>query len=117
LAELIKKYFAIEVSARTMSRHLRKMGFTCQKPSYRAAEQDPEEVAHFLEDTFPRIQRLAAKWGLILGFKMSLTSIYRRRRGVPEERKVTPQKSSPLEKKEVAMYYLSSRRRGICTIH
>jgi len=69
LAELIKKYFGIKISGRTVSEYLRKMDLSYQKPSYRAEEQNPEKVEHFLEDTFPRIQRLAAKMGADIGFE------------------------------------------------
>jgi transposase len=35
------------------------MGLSYQKPLYRAAEQDPDEVDHFLNEKFPKIQKLA----------------------------------------------------------
>ncbi len=43
LAELIKKYFLIEASGRTVSEHLGKIDLTYQKPRYRATEQNPEK--------------------------------------------------------------------------
>jgi transposase len=59
LAELLRHEFGVWVSERTISRHLVKMGLSYQKPHYRAMEQDPEEIRYFLEQKFPRIQRLA----------------------------------------------------------
>ena len=61
LAELLDKWFGVAVSGRTVSLHLRRMGLSYQKPRYRASEQDPQEVAQFLEVKFPAIRRLAEK--------------------------------------------------------
>lgn len=61
LAELLHLNFGVWVSERTISRHLRKLNLSYQKPQYPAAEQDPEEIRYFLEEKFPRIQRLANK--------------------------------------------------------
>jgi transposase len=69
LAELLYQHFGVWVRGRTISRHLKKMKLSYQKPCYRATEQDPEEVRHFLEDKFPRIQRLAQKMGAEIGFE------------------------------------------------
>lgn len=69
LAELLHEHFGVWVSGRTMSRQLKKMKLSYQKPHYRAQEQDPEEVRHFLEEKFPRIQRLAKKIGAEIAFQ------------------------------------------------
>ena len=61
LAELVYEHFGVRVSGRTISRHLKSVGLSPQKPRYRAAEQDAEEVRYFLEDKFPRIHRLAER--------------------------------------------------------
>ena len=61
LAELLSHEFGVRVSGRTISRHLSKLDLSYQKPQYRAVKQDPEEVRYFLEEKFPRIQRLAKK--------------------------------------------------------
>lgn len=100
-----------------MSRHLRKIGLTCQKPCYRATEQDPEKVVHFLEDTFPRIQRLAAKMGADIGFQdesgVHLSAHSGRTWG---ERGHTPE-IIVTGKKGVAMCYFSLRGKVKCIIH
>ena len=69
LAELLHLNFGVWVSERTISRHLRKLDLSYQKPQYRAAEQDPEEIRYFLEEKFPRIQRLAKKLDAEIAFE------------------------------------------------
>lgn len=61
LATLLRERFGVEVTGRTISGHLKKLGLSYQKPRYRSVEQDPEEVEYFLQVKFPRIQRLAEK--------------------------------------------------------
>ena len=69
LAQLLWEAFEVDVSGRTVSLHLRKLGLSYQKPRYRAVEQDAEEVAFFLDEKFPRIQRLAQKLGADIAFE------------------------------------------------
>jgi transposase len=69
LAELLKKEFGVSVSGLSVNLHLRKLGLSYQKPSYRDVARDEQEVEHFVSDTFPRIQRLADKMGADIGFE------------------------------------------------
>lgn len=69
LAELVKVHFGVEVAGTTINQHLKKLGLSYQKPSYRAIERDPEEVKQFLEVKFPRIQRLAEALGADIAFE------------------------------------------------
>ena len=69
LAQLLWEEFAVAVSGRTVSVHLRKLGLSYQKPCYRAVEQDAAAVAFFLDEKFPRIQRLAQKMGADIAFE------------------------------------------------
>lgn len=69
VAAIVKKIFDVEVLATTIDIHLRKMGLTPQKPCYVAREQDPSEVEHFLNEKFPRIQRLAKRIGADIAFE------------------------------------------------
>jgi len=69
LALLLEEQFGVKVSGRTVSLHLRKLGLSYQKPRYRAVEQRADEVAFFLNDTFPRIQRVAEKLGAEIAFE------------------------------------------------
>ena len=69
LAERLALHFGIQVSGRTVSGHLRRMGLSYRTPRDRAREQDPEEVEHFLRVKFPAIQRLAEKLGADMAFE------------------------------------------------
>jgi hypothetical protein len=66
---MLKKEFGVSVSRLSMSLHLRKGGLSYQKPCYRDVARDEQEVEHFVNDTFPRIQRLADKLGVDIGFE------------------------------------------------
>jgi transposase len=69
LAELINKEFGLDVVGSTVGKHLKKIGLSYQKPWFRSKEQDAEKVAQFLNDTFPRIQRLAKNISADIGFE------------------------------------------------
>lgn len=69
LAELLEKEFRVIVSDSTVRLHLKKLGLTSQKPEYQDVERDEREIAFFLDEKFPRIQRLAAKMGADIGFQ------------------------------------------------
>lgn len=69
LAELLGLRFGVQVSGRTVSLHLNKSGLTYQKASYRATQQDPKELEHFLQVKFPAIQRQAQKLGADIAFE------------------------------------------------
>jgi transposase len=66
---MLKETFRIDVIGATVNAHLKRLGLTYQKPHYRASEQDPVEVEHFLHDKFIRIQRLAKKIGAEIAFE------------------------------------------------
>ena len=69
MAQLLKKEFGVSVSGLSVSLHLRKRGLSYQKPGYRDVARDEQEVEHFVNDTFPRIHRLADKMGADIGFE------------------------------------------------
>lgn len=69
LAELLHRQFGIQVAGNTVSLHLHQLGLSYQTPRYRASEQDPAQVAAFLEVKFPKIQKLAEKMGADIGFE------------------------------------------------
>jgi transposase len=69
LAELLKQEFGVTVSDSTVRLHLKALGLTCQKPEYQDVQRDEQEIEHFLNDKFPRIQRLADKIGADIGFE------------------------------------------------
>ncbi len=61
LATLLQDKFGVTVSDTAVRQHLKAMGLTCQKPEYQDVARDEGEIARFLDDKFPRIQRLAEK--------------------------------------------------------
>lgn len=99
LVELLQKYFDVCVSDSTVALHLHQMGLSCQKPCYRAKEQDPEQVADYLENKFHEIQQLAEKIGADIAFEDEAGVGIRTRSGrtwgevnSPPEVKVTDQR-------------------------
>lgn len=69
LAELLEKEFDVTVSDSTVRLHLKRLGLSSQKPEYQDAERDEREIESFLNDKFPRIQRLGEKLGADIGFQ------------------------------------------------
>jgi transposase len=69
LRSLLKRKFGIDVTVSTIRLHLHAMGLSYQRPRYRPAEQDPDEVEHFLSDKFIRIRRLAQRLGAEIAFE------------------------------------------------
>lgn len=59
VAEVIEKIFLVKVLPSTVYIHLKRLGLSAQRPEYIARERDPVEIERFLNDKFPRIQRLA----------------------------------------------------------
>lgn len=59
--ELIRRKLTKEVSIWTASRILKGIGFTKQKPLYRAWQQDPIRVQKWLNEEYPKIQNEAKK--------------------------------------------------------
>ena len=76
VAKLIEDRFGIKVSRWTVGRYLRSMGFTPQKPSKRAMEQDPKRVKSWLEKEYPHIRQEAKDLGakILWGDEMGLRS-------------------------------------------
>jgi transposase len=69
LAEIIEKSFGVKVIPATVNAHLVQMGLSYQEPCYRARERDPAEIEYFLNEKFPRIQRLALKIGADIAYE------------------------------------------------
>ena len=57
----IKKKYGIELPLRTITDYLKRWGFTPQKPTKRAYEQNPKAVSLWHETTYPKIQSRARK--------------------------------------------------------
>lgn len=56
---VIKKKYGLDLPLRTITDYLRRWGFTPQKPTKRAYEQNPKAVAQWHETTYPQIQARA----------------------------------------------------------
>jgi transposase len=69
LVDVLKKRFDLWVSDSTVALHLHQMNLSCQKPCYQAQGQDPEKVAHFINNKFKLIQKVAQKIGADIAFE------------------------------------------------
>jgi transposase len=61
--DLIHQQFGIRLPIRTVGEYLRRWGLTPQKPVRKAYRQDPDEVAEWLDKTYPEIEKRAAQEG------------------------------------------------------
>ncbi len=59
----LREEFSLKLSVTSVGRLLRQLGLSCQRPLFRATEQDPERVRRWRETEFPAIQELAKKTG------------------------------------------------------
>jgi len=69
IAKAIRRKFGIKLSVTSVGRLLHQLGFTCQRPLYRAYQQDPEAVAHWKKHVFPEIKKQAKKEGAVIYFE------------------------------------------------
>lgn len=60
VGELIRKEYGIDLAERTVGQYLRRWGYTPKKPQRHARKQDPDEVAKWLDDTYPAIEEQGA---------------------------------------------------------
>jgi transposase len=69
IANLIKRQFNLKLSPVSVGRLLTQLGFSCQKPLYRAYQRDSELVKQWKENIFPQIQKRAKKEGAVIYFQ------------------------------------------------
>lgn len=69
IVEAIKQKFGIKLSKTSVGRLLHQLGFSCQKPLYRAYQRDSENVKQWKEQVFPQIQKRAKKEGAVIYFQ------------------------------------------------
>ncbi len=65
---VLKKEHGVQLSKSAVSRLLKQMGLTPQRPIYRSYKQDPKEVEKYLSHTFPQLQALARHIGAEIYF-------------------------------------------------
>lgn len=61
VAALIKRQYKIEMSPASIGNYLASWGLTAQKPVRRAYERDSEQIANWLDECYPQIQKQAKR--------------------------------------------------------
>lgn len=57
IGELIQREFGVAYHADHLSRFMRRLGFSRQKPTVRARERDEEAIERFVRVEFPRLEK------------------------------------------------------------
>src|ERR1039457_6328333 len=65
---LLRERFQLQLSLASVGRLLKQLGLTCQRPLFRAMEQDPERVRRWREQEYPAIREQARKAGAEIYF-------------------------------------------------
>jgi transposase len=65
---MLKREHGIALSKSSVSRLLRHLGFSPQRPIYRSYKQDPKELDRYLRRTFPQLRALAKRTGAAIYF-------------------------------------------------
>lgn len=68
LQALLREEWKLKLSLSSISRLLKQMGLTCQRPLFQASEQDPARVRIWLETEYPAIRALAKQEGAAIFF-------------------------------------------------
>ena len=69
VVRMIRDQFKIKLSESSVGRLLRQLGFTCQKPLYRAYQKNPELIKEWKNKIYPQIQKRAKKERAIIYFE------------------------------------------------
>ena len=69
VADVIKRQFGLKLSLTSVGRLLNQLGFSVQKPLYRAYQRNPELVTQWKQQVFPQIQKRAKKEGAVIYFQ------------------------------------------------
>jgi len=65
---LLREEFQLKLSLASVGRLLKQLGLSCQRPLFRAIEQDPERVRQWREAEYPEIRRQAQQEGAAIYF-------------------------------------------------
>lgn len=65
---LLREEFRLKLSLASVGRLLKQLGFSCQRPLFRATEQDPARVAYWKTREYPAIQAEAKRLGAAIFF-------------------------------------------------
>ncbi len=68
IRELIRREFGVKLSEVSVSRLMRRLGFTPQRPLYRAWQQDPKLVDEWKTHEYPKIAKRAKREGALIFF-------------------------------------------------
>lgn len=68
IAQLIERKFSVKLSQSSVNRLLHQLGLSAQRPLWRAYQQNPQAVEHWLKVEYPRIKRAAGKEGAEIFF-------------------------------------------------
>lgn len=65
---LLREKYQLNLSVTSVGRLLRQLGLSCQRPLFRAIEQDPDRVRHWRAEEFPAIRESAKREGAQIWF-------------------------------------------------
>lgn len=65
---VLREEFRLKLSLSSVGRLLAQLGLTCQRPLFRASEQDPTRVEHWRKQEYPAIQAAAKLMGAAIFF-------------------------------------------------
>ena len=65
---LLREKYSLRLSVSSVGRLLRQLGLSCQRPLFRATEQDPDRVRRWREQQFPAIGESAKREGAQIWF-------------------------------------------------
>lgn len=66
---MISEDLGVKLSRASVARLLKQMGLSCQRPLFRATEQDPERVEKWKREQYPQIRKLAEETGAEIWFE------------------------------------------------
>jgi transposase len=65
---LLREEFQLRLSVTSVGRLLKQLGLTCQRPLFRATEQNPEQLRRWREQAYPSIRQQAQQEGAAIYF-------------------------------------------------